>query len=117
MYEVLDTLKSILRFANVIQFGLLFVWITSWYILYQMTRLGFLKLLIVGDVFYAVAYVLNYSEYFIGHTTQTGTLIIVFTLRVLRILATGFIATGACIGLRYLQKRWKYVDEAQNQKE
>lgn len=106
MYEILDVMKLISRFAYVIQFGLIFVWITGWYILYQMTRLHFLKLLIVGDVFYAVEWVLYNSRYFIGHTTHTVNVILVFATLALKILATGFIATGACLGLRYLQKKW-----------
>ncbi len=111
MYEILDVLKLISRFAYVIQFGLIFVWITGWYILYQMTRLHFLRLLIVGDVFYAMEWVLQNSGHFIGPTTHTVNVIFVFTILVLRILATGFIATGACLGLRYLQKKWNCISK------
>ena len=107
MYEILDVLKLIFRFADVLQFGFIFVWITGWYILYQMMRLRFLKLLIVGDIFYAAHWILRNSLHFFRHTTHTADVIVVFTTLTLYILATGFASAGACLGLRYLQEEWK----------
>ena len=120
MYEMIDIIKLIARFADVIQFGILFVWITGWYILYQMTRLRFLKLRIIGDVFYAVYWVLHNSHYFTGNVTHTVNVVLVFTNYALYILAVGSVAVGACSGLRYLQKKWNGSRQdsavAQNQK-
>ena len=85
-----------------------------------MTRLHFLKLLIVGDIFYAIEWILQNSGHFIGSTTHTVNVILVFTDYALYILAAGFVAVGACSGLRHIQKKWNGSRQdsavAQNQK-
>lgn len=113
-YELLRTIQGAFlvlgQLDNAITFGLLFIWLIGWYILYQMHRLSFLKLLMAGDVLFILLWFLRNRHLLIGHPEEPISMVsetLMFVLGgTLRIGGTIFTAMGVCMGVRYLQRTW-----------
>lgn len=84
-----------------IGFFMLFVWFAVYYILYQLTKRPFLKLLMAAIPLYLLARFLH-----IIHSQQYA-IIIRYVRELIRFAAVAFETTGAWLGLRYLQKLWE----------
>ncbi len=109
-----ETARTIVEVYSVVQqcnyvmnFALNFLWIVGWYLLFQITRLRFLKLFIVGHVLYVLYWLLVHREHFVGHlgaTSYNARLVIGIIEVSILTASTVVFAIGVCRGVRYLQK-------------
>lgn len=106
-------LQDILRFVSalniILAFASYFVWIAGWYILLQLTRLNFIKLIIAGDICFIFAWAVAYRSHFISipvHPSETYLAAMLTIREILHFIGVILTLVGACYGLRYLQKKW-----------
>jgi hypothetical protein len=95
----------------------LFIWLAGWYILYQMTRLKFLKLIIVGDILCVAAshFLFRLIQNVTGNPafgTDQLAVTVFCTREVLSLGGTILTVTGAALGLRHLQRKWTQVENS-----
>ncbi|MDD4872181.1 MAG: hypothetical protein PHR77_16620 [Kiritimatiellae bacterium] len=111
--SIAEIINYAARLDSALNFGSLFVWLAGWYILYQMTRLGFLKFLIAGYVIYVIDWFIRKRHYFIGHFANKNVeLAISYTDVVINISADILVLIGICMGVSYLQRKWKDKENA-----
>ncbi len=91
------------------------VWISVFYILLQITRLKFLRLIIAGNLFFVLGWAITYRGHFIGypHDPSTSHLMIMATIQIaLNSIGLLLDLAGACYGLRFLQRKWAEKESA-----
>ena len=110
--KILKALVKIEVFDNMLWLGSLLIWLVALYILHEIFKFKFLKLLMISEVFGIVFWFWANRYYFIGMpdpdsynvTSETIIATLDMCLRLIPLL-TGTI--GAGMGLNYLQKLWK----------
>ena len=110
--QILKALTKIETFDNLLWFGSLLIWLVVFYILHELFKLKFLKLLIISEVFAIVFWFWANRYYFIGLPTDDSynvstEITIAIVDMCLRIIPLLLGTVGAGMGLNYLQKLWK----------
>jgi hypothetical protein len=110
-----EIMVSLYRVDYAVSFGGIFVYLVGWYILYQMYRLWFLKLLIAGDLLYTLQFIFVNRHHFFGYPEEPPsfeTMTLLMAVETLLSLASILLQTaGACFGVRYLQRKWADWDK------
>ena len=120
-YALLRTIHEssvvLARLDDALSFGVLFVWLVGWYILYRMYRLNFLRLIIAGDLLFIALWFFDNRHRFIGHpeslTSMEAETVLFAVGTTLSLAGTIFTTMGACIGVRCLQKVWAEKEKSQ----
>ena len=88
------------------------IWITIYYILYQMFKLKFLKLMITAEGVGIVFWIWSHLYYFTGvpeeqNTSLGYTTLVLSANLLLRITPLVLVIIGGSLGLKYLREKWK----------
>lgn len=107
------------NFGNVIYLGSNFVWLVGFYILFQMFKLKFLKLLMTAECLAIVYWFWSNLYYFTGvpeeqNSSLTRIVAIAVTETLLRVMPLLVGTTGAIMGVKFLQNKWKGQDASQS---
>ena len=120
-YETIHAIKVGLRIFDsldyAISIGQMLVWIAAWYILYQLTKLRFILVVLSGDILYIILELFKKRYYVVGGPEQPyspdhGLFLLVAT-KLVGFVALMLTTAGACIALRFLQKKWSEREDSQ----
>ncbi len=105
-----ESFAILARLDYLLSFAVLFVCLLGWYILYQMYRLRFLRLMIAGDLLYIASFLFENRHIFLGASEEARSLETDLLIKIVSVTislaGTIFTTMGACMGVRLLQKMW-----------
>jgi hypothetical protein len=111
--SIIGTATTIMRMTNLLQFVGLFVWLAGWYILYQITRLRFIVLIMSGVLLLMLSQVVGFESIRSIRHPRLCFQCVVILRGFSAVVGTVLHTTGACLGLRYLQKKWTQIEASQ----
>ena len=115
---IIHSMNTVRDANSLLNYFGVYIWLAGWYILYQITKLKFLKIIIAGDICYVFAskYLFYFFLRLTGHPRYASDqfiAMIMITEEILSIGGTLLTIGGAALGLRYLQRKWTQMEKSQ----
>ena len=105
------------RFESALWLGSIFIWAVGYYILFQMYRLRFLKILIVSELLWAVQWLWSHQVFYPMPSSDVDATLTRFAILSTLDFIIGFmplaVATiGAIMAVRHLQRKWMEMKDS-----